>query len=223
MNKRALVMVLAAVFMSAALYSQDKKTESKEGTAAPAKQKMTVYQEIVLEDFETNPYTDKNISVNVTSDQEAHLAIRENLPCCDKSKKYLGIKMKSRGGDIYTIKPAKEIVIDKYCKSISFWVYGKKTLGELAFTLQDTRGVSHRITITTSIDFLGWKQITISLGNRVAQEDDYVNQKKTMKLINIQYRTAVTSGRPSEWQYLYLDDITAVVRERYTDKQSDEW
>ncbi len=223
MNKRTMIVILAAVFMSATLYSQEKKSESKDGAAADTKQKMTVYQEIFLEDFETTPYTDKNISFNVTSDQEAKLAIRTDLPAYEKSKKYLGIKMKSRGGDIFIIKPAKEIIIDKYCKSISFWVYGKKTMGELSFMLQDTKQVNHKLVILPSIDFLGWKQVTVLLSKRIAQEEDFLSQKKIMKLINIQYRIPGGKERPSEWQYLYLDDIIAVVRDRYTDKQSDEW
>jgi hypothetical protein len=218
MNTRIVIALLAAFCMSAALYSQDKKTESKE-----PKQKITVYQEIILEDFETTPYTDKNISFNVTSDQEAKVAFRTDLPAIEKSKKYLGIKMKSRGGDIFIIKPAKELIIDKYCKSISFWIYGKKTLGELSFMIQDTKQVNHKLVIIPSVDFLGWRQITINMSNRVAQEDDFVNQKKTMKIVNIQFRTAGGKEKPSGWQYLYLDDITAVVRDRYTDKQSDEW
>jgi hypothetical protein len=218
MNKRIAVVILAAIFMSAVLYSQDKKTDAKD-----TKQKITIYQETILEDFETTPYTDKNVSFNATSDQEAKVTIRTDLPANEKSKKYLGIKMKTRGGDIFIFKPAKELVIDKYCKSISFWVYGKKTLGELSFMLQDTKQVNHKMVIIPTVDFLGWKQFTINLGNKVAQEDDFVSQKKTMKLINIQYRSAGGKEKPWEWQYLYLDDITAVVRDRYTDKQSDEW
>jgi hypothetical protein len=223
MNKRILIAIVAAIFMSVVLYSQDKKTDAKDTKPADTKQKITIYQEVILEDFETTPYTDKNISFNVTSDQEAKVTIRTDLPANEKSKKYLGIKMKSRGGDIFILKPAKELILDKYCKSISFWIYGKKTLGELSFMLQDTKQVNHKMIIIPTVDFLGWKQITINLGNKIAQEDDFVNQKKTMKLINIQYRTAGGKERPSDWQYLYLDDITAVVRDRYTDKQSDEW
>jgi hypothetical protein len=65
--------------------------------------------------------------------------------------------------------------------------------------------------------------VTVNLSNRIAQSDDFLNQKKTMKILQLQYRTAGSKERPSQWQYLYIDDITATVRERYNDKQSDEW
>lgn len=210
------VIAIMALALTTPLYSQEKKE-------AGDKQKVTVWQEIALEDFETTPYTDKNITYGVTSDQDAKLAIRDQLPGAPNSKKYLGIKVKTRGNDTFVLKPAKELIIDKFCKSITFWVYGKKTMGELSFMIQDTKKVNHKIIIIPTIDFVGWKKFTVNLGNKIIQEDDFINQKKTMKIINIQYKTAMGKEVVSNWHFLYLDDIIAVVRERYSDKQSDEW
>lgn len=235
MFKKFLLAIMITALI-APLYSQekgkakgDKKAVETSESAAEGKKedaqkpKMTVWQEIMLEDFETTPYTDKNMTFNKSSDQEGNLSIRDQLPAVGTSKKYLGIKVRSRGGDIYLIKPAKDLIIDKYCKSISFWVYGKRNLGELSFMLQDTKKENHKLVIVPTIDFLGWKKFTVTLSNKIAQEDDFLNQKKTMKILNIQYRTPGSSHKATQWEYLYLDDITAVVRERYNDKQSDEW
>ncbi|MBP7736098.1 MAG: hypothetical protein KA369_09025 [Spirochaetes bacterium] len=207
--------------------AEDKKTADDKGAdakkATADKQKVTVWQEITLEDFETTPYTNKNLTFNVTSDQDAKLSIRDQQPSNAKSKKYLGLKVKTRGGDIITIKPAKDIIIDKYCKSISLWVYGKKTYGELSFMIQDTKKNNHKIVIVPVVNFLGWKQFTVLLTGKIQQEDDFLNQKKFMKIINFQYKTVGNKTKPSEWEFIYLDDFTATVRERYDDKQSDEW
>jgi hypothetical protein len=205
---------------------EKKKTEDKTATESkPAgeKQKLTVYQEVVVEDFETTPYTDKNVSYNVTSGQDAKISIRDQLPATPTSKKYMGLKVKTNGGDIFSIKPAKELIIDKYCKSISFWIYGKKTYGKVTCMLQDTKQINHVLVVCPTVDFLGWKKFTVLLDSRISQEDDFLNQKKTMKILNIQYRTIGTKQKPMAWEYIYLDDITATVRERYDDKQSDEW
>jgi len=227
MIKKFILAIMALAFI-APLYAQEKKEKGKDEKAAEAKKpaadkKVTVWQEIVLEDFETTPYSNKNITYNVTSDQEAKLTVRDQLPATANSKKYLGLKFKTKGGDIFVIKPAKELIIDKYCKSISFWVYGRKTNGELTFMLQDTKKDNHVIMLAQTINFSGWKQITVPLRNNIAQDDDFLNQRKTMKIINIQYKSATSRRKPSQWEYLYLDDITATVRERYDDKQSDEW
>lgn len=225
---RKFIIAIMALALIAPLYAQGKKEKAKDEKAAEEKKpsadkKVTVWQEIILEDFETTPYSNKNITYNVTSDQEAKLTMRDQLPATANSRKYLGLKFKTRGGDIFVIKPAKELIIDKYCKSISFWVYGRKTSGRLTFMLQDTKKDNHVIMLAQTINFSGWKQITIPLRNNIAQDDDFLNQKKTMKIINIQYKSATTGRKPSQWEYLYLDDITATVRERYDDKQSDEW
>jgi hypothetical protein len=227
------IMVIMALALIAPLYAQEKKEKAKEDMAKEEKaaeakkpaadKKVTVWQEIVLEDFETTPYSNKNITYNVTSDQDAKLTVRDQLPATANSKKYLGLKFKTKGGDIFVIKPAKELIIDKYCKSISFWVYGRKNFGQLTFMLQDTKKDNHVIMLVQTINFSGWKQITVPLRNNIAQDDDFLNQKKTMKIVNIQYKSATSGRKPSQWEYLYLDDITATVRERYDDKQSDEW
>jgi hypothetical protein len=234
------MIALMTLALVAPLYSQEKKAKdgktpvveekkkaddktATEPAPAKAKEKLTVYQELVLEDFETTPYTDKNISFNVTSDQEAKISIRDQLSATPLSKKYLGLKVKTRGGDIIIIKPAKEMIIDKYCKSLSFWIYGKKTYGKVSCILQDTKQLNHLLIICPTVDFLGWKQFTVLLDRRIAQEDDFLNQKKIMKILNIQYTTIGTKQKPMAWEYIYLDDITATVRERYDDKQSDEW
>lgn len=220
MIKKCMLAIMITALI-APLYSQDK--ENAADKQDPKKPQVTVWQEIMLEDFETTPYADRNITFNRTNDQEAKLTIRDQLPAVGTSKKYLGVKVKSRGGDIFVIKPAKEIIIDKFCKSISFWVYGKRDLGELSFMIQDTKKENHKLLILPAINFMGWKKVTINMGANIIQDDDFLNQKKTMKLINIQYRIPTASPRPSQWTYIYLDDITAVVRERYNDKQSDEW
>ncbi len=213
MNYRYITALLIAAAL-VPLYSQDNPATEKN---AP-----TVYQEVVLEDFETTPYTKANISFNLTSDQEADISMRNEGPATATSKKYLGVKMKTRGDDVFIIKPAKDLVIDKYCKSISFWVYGKKTKGTLSLLLMDTTQRNHVIRLAT-VDFLGWKKVEIPLGKQIIQADDFLNQKKILKILQLQYRTAGPKRNSARWEYLYIDDITATVRERYNDKQSDEW
>jgi hypothetical protein len=230
MLKKLIIMIAALAFI-APLYSQDKGKEKEEKkaveekTAVSKKPAATVvtWQEIVLEDFETTPYSSKNVSYNKISDQDAGLSIRDQFPATPASKKYIGLKVKTRGDDTFIIKPAKDIIIDKFCRSISFWVYGEKSYGEVSFLLQDTENINHRLVVVPVVNFLGWKQFTVPLTSKVGQEKDFLNQKKIMKILNIQYRSIGGKEKPAKWEYIYLDDITATVRERNTGKQNDEW
>jgi hypothetical protein len=219
MSKK-LVMAFAALALAMPLHPQEKGTEKQEKKPAD---RMIVWQEVLLEDFETTPYSNKDISYSVSSDQDAGLSIRTESPATASSKKYLGIKVKTRGSDTFVIKPPKEIMLENFCKSISIWVYGEKTYGEISLMIQDADQVSHRLVMVPVINFLGWKQFTVLLTNKINQGNVFQTKKKTIKIMSIQYRTTVSTGKPSQWEYIYLDDLTATVREHSGSKQNDQW
>jgi hypothetical protein len=216
------------------LHSQDKKAEEKKAEEKKSEDKKgedkkeidkgeySIYKEMILEDFETTNFTEKNIEFKSSGYQQAKLTIRDQLPSpSQNSKKYLGIKVVGKLGDIYTIKPAKELVIDKYTKTISMWIYGKRFSGEVSVLIQDATGQNHRL-IFGKLDFLGWRKLSVPITQKIKQEDSFLNQKRVIKLIQIQYRPA-NQSRLAEEQTFYIDDISAVVREKYSDRQSDEW
>jgi hypothetical protein len=219
MSKKLFVAIVTLALVLP-LYSQDKGAEKKEKKPAD---KIIIWQEVLLEDFETTQYSNKDVSFSVSSDQEAGLSIRTDAPATANSKKYLGLKVKTRGSDSFVIRPSKELVLDKYCKSISLWVWGEKTHGEVSIMLQDSEQINHRLVMVPVIDFMGWKQFTVLMTNKINQGDGLQNKKRTLKLINIQYRTTLSTGKAAQWEYVYLDDITAIVKEPAGGKQNDQW
>ncbi len=171
--------------------------------------------------FETTEYS-KNIKYLVSRNQEGDVSIRDEFPAQNgRSKKYLGVKFFGRKGDTLTIYPSKDLIIDKYCREIAVWVYGKKFSGELSLMLQDAYQKNHRL-VLGKLDFLGWRKLVIKIGNDIKQEDDLLEQKKFLKILHFQYRPANETRMPI-WHYFYIDDITAMIREKYSDRQSDDW
>ncbi|SRR6056297_1057914 len=198
---------------------ENKEDESKEEQVVGGDQ---VYHEVTLENFENTQYTDKNIDIRVIRDEKAGLAIRNEYPApLQNSKKYLGVKVFAKNGKVATITPAAPLVIKKHCRSINMWVYGKKFSGELSIILKDASGRSHRL-VMGKLNFLGWRKLSIKLTDEVAQEDKYLSQKRQMEILKILYNPGNT-GRLNQWNYFYIDDITAIVREKYKDRQSDDW
>ena len=201
--------------------SQDAKEPEKKAVEAE-QVTQSIYTEITLEDFETTQYTNANLKFILSKEQQASLAVRDQYPAeFNNSKKYLGVKLYAKKGDTYQIFPAKPLTISKYCKSLSIWVYGKKFSGEISMMLQDANGTTHRVTFGNTA-FLGWKKLTINLDLKVKQQDQYLEKENALKILHIQYRAANDSLHP-EWQYFYIDDITATVRDKYKDRQSDDW
>jgi hypothetical protein len=181
-----------------------------------------VYTETVLEDFETAEYSDDNIKFRKTRDQDAGLQIRDQFPApFNSSKKYLGVKVNGKSGDSFQIFPAKPLEIKKYAQSISIWVYGKNFAGDLTIIVQDAANKTHRLYLG-KMNFLGWKKITVNLDRKIKQQDAYLEQEKSLKILHIQYKPANRTIHP-QWHYFYIDDITATVRDKYKDSQSDDW
>lgn len=197
------------------LQSQEQESEAEETY-------QNVYTEIALEDFETNEYTDNNVRFIKTRDQAGGAQIRDQFPApFNNSKKYLGIKVNGKSGDTFQIFPAKPIEIKKYAQSISVWVYGKNFAGDLTLIVQDAADKTHRLNMGKT-NFLGWKKITVNLPKDVKQQDAYLEQEKSLRILHIQYKPANRTIHPI-WHYFYIDDITATVRDKYKDSQSDDW
>ena len=221
--KRIVTILAFVMIFGIAAYAQEKtetpRTPADTETVVNGDQ---LYTEITIEDFETTPYAEKDITFTKSHDQQAGIAIRDQFPAPIKeSKKYLGAKFFGKVGDALTITPPKPIIIDKYCKSISIWVYGKNFSGELSMFLKDADGRTHRLSFG-KLNYLGWRKLTATLSDDISQEDKHLTQQRQMEIMKFLYKPG-NSGRLRMWNYFYLDDITARVREKYTDRQSDEW
>ncbi len=232
---KLIVPILLVFALSGLSFAQEKAGEkdTKKETPAPAAQEVTddaniisdqVYREVTVEDFENVQYTDKNINIRVTKDQKASAAIRDQYPApIRSSKKYLGIKVHGASGDWATVTPPKELAIADHCQSISVWVYGKNFSGELIVLLKNAEGQVKRFSFG-KLNFLGWRKLTVLLPKDFPQEDKYLAQPKNIYIVKFLYNPGRT-GRltESDWDYFYLDDITAKVRKKYVDKQNDAW
>jgi hypothetical protein len=228
MGRKLIIMLLSLLIIMPA-YTQENETGDKKEEKAADKNEAgknetggQVYSEITLEDFESTVYNDSNLVYRVTGDQKGGLMIRDQYPSPAKdSKKYLGVKIFGGSGDVISIIPPKRLIINKHCRSISIWAYGKGFSGELSLLLRDSADIAHRL-VFGKLNFSGWKKLTVLISDEVAQQDKYLNQKKDLEILKILYNPGNTS-RMLIWNYFYLDDITAAAREKYTDKQSDEW
>ena len=209
------MIIMSPVFSQDGNRDQDNKTDNKSV--------LQIYSEEILEDFESTTYTpDKNLKFDVTSQQVADLQIRDQYPAqYANSKKYLGVKIFGKLGDIFRIIPAKELVITKYCKNINVWVYGKNFAGDLIFVIQDVEGTVHNVSFG-KLNFNGWRKLSVKIKKHIKQQNLYLEQEKSFRILYFLYRPANDTRIPV-WQYFYLDDITATVRDKYKDKQSDAW
>jgi hypothetical protein len=227
MNKKFFIFTaLLLIFSLSMLNAQDKKAKKKaEGKSEEEiKRPANVYFEIILEDFESTSYSKSNLKFRVVKkNQDGDLIMRDQYPApVKKSKKYLGVKIYGRSGDYFSLIPPKPLVIKKNCSSISIWVYGKGFTGELSAFVEDANGNAHRL-VFGKLNFLGWRKLTVKVPAKVVQEDEFLSQKRVIKITKLIYQPGNTKLARPKWQYFYIDDISARVREKYSDRQSDDW
>jgi hypothetical protein len=220
-----LILTVSAITVATA-QQKPAPTQAPEAPAAPAEDIVSdqVYREIAVETFETSQYTEKNIKITAAKDERADLQMRSDYPApLKESKRYLGVKVHGKNGNNVTITPTKPLEVTDYTQSLSVWVYGKNFSGELSMLVRDATGQNRRF-IFGKLNFLGWRKLTVTIPKDFQQEDKYLSQAKTIAIVNIQYNPGRTSALKSDdWEYFYLDDITAKVRKKYIDKQNDAW
>ncbi|MDY6934130.1 MAG: flagellar filament outer layer protein FlaA [Spirochaetota bacterium] len=224
--RNIILFTLIALLIAIPGISQEENAEKGETTTTD-KTKITIgdqtYFEITIEDFENTEYNEKNIHYYTKSiEEKAGIAVREDYPAPIKnSKKYLGLKLYGKLGNVLQIRPAKKLLIDKFCRSISIWIFGKNFSGELSILLKDADGNNHRI-ILGKLNFIGWRKLIFRIPDSIVQQDKYLTREKHIEIMKLIYKPG-SRGRDPVWHYFYIDDITAMVREKYTDRQSDDW
>ena len=218
--KKIFICLILLFFISIISKADESKYIEPSRTTEFEKVREYIYTEMILEDFETAIYSNDNLKFMQRGGQGA-LSIGDNYPApINNSKKYLGVKVHAKRGDRFRIEFTKPVEITQYCKTISMWVYGEKIAGELSIMLMDSAGNDHLINFG-SASSSGWKKLSCNLGPRIKQHVDYLGSENPIKILYIQYRAA---GRAqAEWQFFYIDDITALVRDKYKDRQSDDW
>lgn len=184
--------------------------------------KNRIYDEIPLEDFEVNNYTMKNAKFMYEKGKQAGVSIRTEYPApIPGSKRYLGIKIFGKKEDAISIYPMKPIIIDYYCKNLSIWTYGKGLTGLLSVLIKDSTGNTHMLPFG-QLNHQGWRKMFVNISNKIIQKKQFINQANHITIISLVYNPG-NEKWGNKWNYVYLDELTATIRGKYTDRQSDDW
>lgn len=185
--------------------------------------KKYIYPEVVLEDFETSTYTKKNLSFNSLIHRFADVAMRNDYPAPIKgSKRYLGVKVFGVREDAVQIYPPKPIIIDGQVERFSIWAYGKNLTGSLYAVVKDVNDNTHLVFFGL-LNYRGWRRLNAPVPKQVLQQDPIITSKRrTLRVISFVFNPG-TYGTEGKLNFLYLDDFSAIIKSKYTDRQSDDW
>lgn len=121
----------------------------------------------------------------------------------------LGIKVEyiSRGYNWFSIKPVKPVVIEGITQSISFWVAGRSYRHWMKILIKDFEDKDMIIPVDR-LNFQGWKELVVSIPERVKQRDYHFVDKRGIKFNGflIECDPVETYGS----YYIYFDELRAV-------------
>ncbi|MBN2050812.1 MAG: flagellar filament protein FlaA [Spirochaetales bacterium] len=139
----------------------------------------------------------------------------------------LGVKVQfyKRSMTHFAVYPSHPLAIEGITKTLSVWVIGRNTKHTLKVLISDTFGKKAELTVGT-LNFSGWKRMTVAIPTSIVQRDYHYNNKMGIKVEGflIECDPAETVGN----YYIYFDDLRATTDlfsevSRDTDDIQDVW
>jgi len=167
------------------------------------------------------------IPKDVSSDKGVQRDEKYGIPRNYARDKVLGVRVDyiSRGYNAFTIKPVKPIIIEGICQNLSFWVAGRNYKHTLKIMIQDFFGNERQVYVGP-LNFIGWKELVVSIPETVNQRDFHFIDKQGIK-----FNGFLIECDPTETYgvyYIYFDELRASTdvfneKTRDADDMHDDW
>jgi hypothetical protein len=162
-------------------------------------------------------------STNAIKKRDEKYGIPRNYP----KDKVLGVKVEyiARGYNWFSVRPIKPIVIEGICQSVSCYVAGRNYKHILKLFILDYFG-RERTLIMDKLNFIGWKDLVVSIPSFIEQADYHFVDKQGIKFngFMIECDPVETYGV----YYIYFDELRAMTdvfneKTRDVDDMHDDW
>lgn len=145
----------------------------------------------------------------------------------ENNKYILGVKVEyfRSGYPWFSLTPPRPVQIPGYTKDLSVWVAGRNHNNRLSFYIYDIYGTVHKIG-NESLNFLGWKNITVQVSPSIPQEDFRGQYEQGVRFMGL--RIDVDPKDSFGKYYVYFDQLMAktdMYLETYMEKDNpiDTW
>ncbi|MCX8000676.1 MAG: flagellar filament outer layer protein FlaA [Leptospiraceae bacterium] len=172
-------------------------------------------QKIILEDFEESKWTKENLKIYSNSSYQPEIKISKAVTSpnvISSSSLFLRFPKETTEQNI-ELRFSSPKEIEKYLVAIRFQIFANSQGGVLSFLLEDANFEIQRIFIC-SLNFSGWKEFKIPIGNKIYQADRILNQSSKLRLVGFLYTPALDKSKNRE-DILALDDIEVFVLNKY--------
>ncbi|TGN21018.1 flagellar assembly protein FlaA [Leptospira idonii] len=176
---------------------------------------VTIWKEILLENFETQDYSQANLRTRLEKDTILpDLSLSGNFTApIPGSRQALVLRVPKAANFPFSVYFPQPILIKDYVKEIHIPVYSSQSIGNLTLIIENQDFEIRQIAIT-SLNYKGWKNCVVPLTHSVDQNDRVFLQGSSLKLLGFFYLPNENNSNTQE-VLLAIDDITAIVRDKY--------
>ncbi|BDA77777.1 hypothetical protein LPTSP3_g07070 [Leptospira kobayashii] len=176
---------------------------------------VTIWKEILLENFESNNYSKSNIRTKLEKDTPLpDISLSQNFTApIPGSKQALVIRVPKLSNFPFSVYFPEPILLKDFVKEIRIPVYSSQSNGNLTLIIENQDFETRQIAIT-SLNYRGWKDCVVSFANHIDQNDRIFLQGSSLRMLGFFYLPHENNSNNQE-VLLAIDDITAIVRDKY--------
>ncbi|MDF3818970.1 flagellar assembly protein FlaA [Leptospira sp. 96542] len=174
-----------------------------------------IWREILLENFELPNYDKSNLRSKLEKDTplpDISLSANFTAPI-PGSKQALVIRIPKSANFPFSLYFPKPIEVNAFIKEIRIPVYSSGSIGNLTLIIETQEHSIKQIAVT-SLNYRGWKTNSISIARNFDQNDRVFLQGSSIKILGFFYLPNENNANNQE-VLLAIDDITAIVRDKY--------
>ncbi|MCU0824008.1 MAG: flagellar assembly protein FlaA [Leptospira sp.] len=176
---------------------------------------VTIWKEILLENFELPNYDTKNLRTKLergTVLPDISLSTNFTAPI-PGSKQALVLRIPKAANFPFSLYFPKPIEINAFIKEIKIPVYSSQSIGNLTLIIETQDNEVKQIAVT-SLNYRGWKECSVSISKNFDQNDRVFLQGSSIRILGFFYLPNENNSNSQE-VLLAIDDITAIVRDKY--------
>lgn len=174
-----------------------------------------VWKEVALENFEEQTYSQKNLRTKLEKDTKLpELSLSQNFTApIPGSRQALVLRIPKKANFPFGVYFPEPILLKGFVKEIRIPVYSSQSIGNLTLIVQNQDFETRQLSVT-SLNYRGWKTCTVPFGRAFDQNDRIFLQGSDIRLVGFFYLPNENNASSQE-VLLALDDITAIVRDKY--------
>lgn len=181
-----------------------------------------IWREILLENFELSNFDANNLRTKLekgTKLPEISLSSNFTAPI-PGSKQALVLRIPKEANFPFSLYFPKPIEVNAFIKEITIPIYSSRSSGNLTLIIETQDAEVKQLNLT-SLNFRGWNTITVSISKNFDQNDRVFLQKSSIRILGFFY-LPYENNDPNQEVLIAIDDITAIVRDKYRPLRSKE-